>query len=264
MLDVANIDLATLAEALEDHSGDTEWWFDPRSGQVEPWSSDHSLDDPDEEGPDERDLVMVFPLPSAIGYRDMEDFVARVRDPRARDLLRRAIEGRGAFRRFKDTLLEFPDLRTAWFAFHDARAERRALGWLSQEEVLDPEVAVREIALRPDPEGPGTGEVLDPEDVARAVGSDLRELYGDRLRRLVLFGSWARQDAHPESDIDLLVVLDRVDSVWEELRRMDAVLWRHSYANDAVVTATPVAEADVEAGRWPLLRRASAEGHQVA
>ena len=264
MLDVAKIDLATLAEALEDHSGDTEWWFDPRSGQVEPWPSDRSLDARDDEGPEERGLVAFFPLPSEIGYRDMEDFVSRVRDSRARELLRRAIEGRGAFRRFKDTLFEFPDLRAAWFAFHDARAARRSLEWLSQEEVIDPEVAEREIALRPDPEHPGTGEVLDPQDVASAVGKDLRELYGDRLRQVVLFGSWARHDAHPESGIDVLVVLDRVDSAWEELRRMDAILWRHSIANDTVVSATPVAENDLEDGRWPLLRRVRAEGYRVA
>ena len=61
----------------------------------------------------------------------MEDFIRRVRDPRARDLLERAIAGRGAFRRFKDTLLDFPDLRPVWFAFHDARMERRAIEWLA-------------------------------------------------------------------------------------------------------------------------------------
>jgi len=264
MLDVADIDLATLAEALEDHSGDTEWWFDPRSGEVEPRPSEHSLDQDGQDHPDEDALVMVYPLASGIGYRDMEDFVSRVRDPSARELLRRAIEGRGAFRRFKDTLFGFPDLREAWFAFHDSRAERRALEWLSQEGVIDPEVAERETVLRPDPEHPSLGEILDPEDVARAVGTDLRELYGDRLRQVVLFGSWARRDAHPESDIDVLIVLDRVDSAWEELRRMDAVLWRHSVANDTLVSATPVSEDDLADGRWPLLRRVRAEGLQVA
>ena len=39
------------------------------------------------------------------------DFTERVRDPRAHDLLERAIEGRGAFRRFRGTLFEFPEPR---------------------------------------------------------------------------------------------------------------------------------------------------------
>jgi predicted nucleotidyltransferase len=105
---------------------------------------------------------------------------------------------------------------------------------------------------------------LDPDALARAVAADLRELYGTRLRGVVLFGSWARKDAHPDSDIDLLVVLDRVDSVWEELRRMEPILWRHSLANDAVVSATPVAVDDLRSGRWPLLRRVQAQGRQIA
>jgi hypothetical protein len=41
------------------------------------------------------------------------------------------------------------------------------------------------------------------------------------------------------------VVLDRVESVWDELRKMDELLWRHSFDNDTVVTALPVAENDV-------------------
>jgi hypothetical protein len=33
MLDLEQVDLRSLAEALEDHSPDTTWWFDPhRSG----------------------------------------------------------------------------------------------------------------------------------------------------------------------------------------------------------------------------------------
>ena len=35
----------------------------------------------------------------------------------------------------------------------------------------------------------------------------LTELYGERLEKLVLFGSQARGDAEPDSDIDVLVVL---------------------------------------------------------
>jgi predicted nucleotidyltransferase len=95
------------------------------------------------------------------------------------------------------------------------------------------------------------------------VARDLRRLYGERLRSVLLFGSWARGDAHPESDIDLLIVLDHVDSVWDELRRMDPVLWRHSFDNDTVVTALPVANKDVEERRRPVLVRAQAEGSLV-
>jgi predicted nucleotidyltransferase len=48
----------------------------------------------------------------------------------------------------------------------------------------------------------------------RAILAELRQglesLYGDRLDGLYLFGSYARGEADPESDIDVLLVLDHV------------------------------------------------------
>jgi predicted nucleotidyltransferase len=96
------------------------------------------------------------------------------------------------------------------------------------------------------------------------VAGDLRALYGRRLRRVLLFGSWARGDAHPESDIDLLVVLDQVESPWEELRRIDEILWRHSYRSNVVISAVPVGEDELREAARPLLVRAHAEGRRVA
>jgi predicted nucleotidyltransferase len=104
---------------------------------------------------------------------------------------------------------------------------------------------------------------FDPHEIARTVAQDLRRMYGDRLQAVLLFGSWARGDAHPESDIDLLVVLDRVESVWDELRQMEPILWRHSFGNDTVVTALPVASDALAERRSPVLTRAQAEGLPV-
>lgn len=112
MLDLQTIDLASLCEALEDHSDETSWWFDATTGNVEP-SGDWSDDEDGPGDPEARGLLWIEPIPSSEAYQDLEDFVARVRDPRPRGLLERAIAGRGAFRRFKDTLFEFPELREA-------------------------------------------------------------------------------------------------------------------------------------------------------
>jgi hypothetical protein len=138
MLDLERVDLRSLAEALEDHSPETTWWFDPQTGAVEPYLADpvSAALDEEEEDPLDRGLLRIEPIPSREAYGDMEDFIGRVRDPRARDLLERAIAGRGAFRRFKDTLLDFQELRAVWFAFHDARMERRAIEWLADQGLL--------------------------------------------------------------------------------------------------------------------------------
>ncbi len=264
MLDLTQVDLRSLCEALEDHSLDHEWWLDPESGEVEIWLADSDFaDEVGEEHPADRDCLRIEPIPSREGYGDMEDFIARVRDPQARGLLERAIAGRGAFRRFKDTLFEFPELREAWFRFRDARMERRALSWLADHDLIEDEVAERAAAERPDPDLPQLSGAFDAEEIARAVADDLRQLYGERLRKVLLFGSWARGDAHPESDIDLLVVLDHVASRWEERKRMDEVLWRHSLENDTVVCALPVSEHDLAAADRPVLAAAKTEGVSV-
>lgn len=69
------------------------------------------------------------------GYRDMEDFIETVEDPALAKLLTVAIDGRGAFRRFKDVLYDYPEEWERWFAFQSARVRQRVLGWLDSEGV---------------------------------------------------------------------------------------------------------------------------------
>jgi type I restriction enzyme S subunit len=47
--------------------------------------------------------------------------------------------------------------------------------------------------------------------------SRLSELYGERLKGVYVFGSYARDEADEESDLDILVVLDRVESYPHEI-----------------------------------------------
>ena len=253
------VDLADLALALEDHSDEHVWLLDAATGTVEA-----RFRSPVAGTSAGADAVVVEPLPAAIAYADMEDFAAHVRDVRARDLLERAIVGRGAFRRFKDTLIEMPDLRRAWFAFHDARSERRALEWLVEHDLVEPGAAAEAIAARGDPDPDDLPGLIDAQGLAHRVAHDLRRVYRKRLRTVLLVGAWARGDAHPEAPVELVVVLDRFADRWAEKRRMDRILWRHSIRNDAVVTAAPVAQADFERAEAPHLMAALEEGVRVA
>lgn len=265
MLDLDRIDLAELCHALEDHSGLMSWYLDPKSGELHLFGD--GMWDGEDVGPDFEPpprLRHVDPVESRDSYGDLEDFIARVRDPKAREVLERAIAGRGAFRRFKDALVEFPELRAAWFKFHDTRVERRAIEWLRDEGLITAEAAELAVAARPDPDLPAIAGPFDPYAIAEAATEDIKKLYGERLRNVLLFGSWARGDAHPESDIDLLVVLDRVEDVWREHERIDDILYRHSLDNNTVVSATIVSEADLQDPPTPALMRARIEGRAIA
>jgi uncharacterized protein len=57
------------------------------------------------------------------------------------------------------------------------------------------------------------------EDVIRKLDGGLRELYGERHRGLVLYGSHARGEADEGSDVDLLLLLEGQVQVGKEIRR---------------------------------------------
>jgi hypothetical protein len=59
----------------------------------------------------------------------MEDFIRTVDDAAIRARLSRAIEGRGAFRRFKDVCAEH-ELLEKWHAYEHERQLEEARGWL--------------------------------------------------------------------------------------------------------------------------------------
>lgn len=70
-------------------------------------------------------------------YRDMEVFAAWVEDedPRSADLLRRALHGRGAFRRFRDELHQQGEWVERWRCFVEDRKLGRARRALTREGV---------------------------------------------------------------------------------------------------------------------------------
>jgi hypothetical protein len=253
MLDPESVDLDELCAALDDRTAGTSWWIDPATGAVRP-----QLDDVPGSGAE--DLVgwrRIRRTESYESYRDMAEFVAAVHHRRAADLLDRAITGRGAFRRFKDTLFEFPELRDQWFRFRNARARRRAVHWLASEGLVDPADAERLAGRHPDPE-------QAEEDVPAAVAVDLAMLYGDRLQQVLLFGSWARAAGPGEPDLQLVVVLSDLRSAWEELHRMDEVLWRNAIRFGLAVTALPVDPRRLADPDTPVLARVAAEAVRVA
>lgn len=95
---------------------------------------------------------------------------------------------------------------------------------------------------------------------------ELEALYGLRLKRVLLYGSRARGDHQPDSDYDILVVLDGPIDLWAEQKKLSAlsskILWNTIAAGNPMdVSLKPVTEEQVgkRTGFMHNVRRESVE-----
>lgn len=99
---------------------------------------------------------------------------------------------------------------------------------------------------------------------AQAILSELRdrlkEIYGSRLVRLVLFGSQARGDAAASSDLDVLVVLQGPVDAGLEINRTGGVVAELSLAHDVVIACVFMDEERFLHRQGPFLRNVRREG----
>jgi hypothetical protein len=156
VLDLSSLDLEDIGNALADQTDyEHQWLINPQTGEIAFWTADTGIDGQTPVDLDDLDLVCINPLPSWVWYEDMADFAEAITDERAGRRLARAIEGKGAFRRFRDELHEeYRHLLPAWYAFRDVRAKRRAVQWLADNSMIDDDAARRFLADHPDPDLP--------------------------------------------------------------------------------------------------------------
>ena len=100
--------------------------------------------------------LRVEPVSSREQYRWMERFIATVEEGELRDKLIAAIDGKGAFRRFKDVLMSFQIDRERWFTFRSERLRACMASWLATHVI--------EAVARPDWHVP-TADELPQSDV---------------------------------------------------------------------------------------------------
>ncbi|HEY6881575.1 MAG TPA: UPF0158 family protein [Polyangiales bacterium] len=79
--------------------------------------------------------LRVDPVSSREQYRWMERFIATVEEGPLRQKLLQSIDGKGAFRRFKDVLVAFPVDRERWFTFRSERLKTCMEAWLDAQGV---------------------------------------------------------------------------------------------------------------------------------
>ncbi|GAB4510906.1 MAG: hypothetical protein Tsb0020_28530 [Haliangiales bacterium] len=118
-------------------------------------------------------FVRIEPASSREQYRWMERFVASVEDEALRERLVISIDGKGAFRRFKDVLLAYPAERERWFSYRSDLLHWHVHNWLDANGIE----ATTE---------PPWGDVTPPPELPRATTAPIihgTEAPGESLRR---------------------------------------------------------------------------------
>jgi predicted nucleotidyltransferase len=96
--------------------------------------------------------------------------------------------------------------------------------------------------------------------ILRNLRHRLDELYGRRLREVVLYGSHSRDQAVEGSDIDVLVVLEGPVNASDEVSRTIQDVSDLSLQHDVVLSCLFISADEFETGQSPLLLNIRREG----
>jgi predicted nucleotidyltransferase len=88
----------------------------------------------------------------------------------------------------------------------------------------------------------------------------LDRLYGERLAGLVLYGSQARGDAHPDSDVDVLVLLHGAVRPVAEIQRMSGRATAIGIRHDVALSLMPAQAERFAARDRTFYRHVAREG----
>ena len=99
--------------------------------------------------------------------------------------------------------------------------------------------------------------------ILKKLNRALKRLLGERLEAVYLYGSHARGDARPDSDIDVLVVVKGDFNYFDMVQKVSRHTAKLSLEYETVISCVYVTQEDYEHRRTPLLLNVRREGVAV-
>ena len=104
----------------------------------------------------------------------------------------------------------------------------------------------------------------DIKTILRELKEGLQKIYGDQLKAVILFGSYARGDAHPpDSDIDVMIVLKGEFDYWAMNDLCSRFVADLSLENDVAISRKIASETKYARSQFPLYINVRREGVAV-
>ncbi len=91
----------------------------------------------------------------------------------------------------------------------------------------------------------------------------LKKIYGDALKDIILYGSYARGDFTEGSDIDLIILLEDIKELAAERKKYFDAIWELNLKYDTVISIIPLREDEYRTSRLPLILNAKREGFSI-
>lgn len=129
------VSLENIIEGLEMVDDITDCYYNPEKDEI--FLS--NIGEYEELNEDEIDKLfeksIILPTQYEINeYQMMAEFIETIKEEKIKDILSRLIQGKGAFRRFKDYCVEMNIIQD-WYKYRDERYREIATEWCKQNEL---------------------------------------------------------------------------------------------------------------------------------
>jgi uncharacterized protein len=102
------------------------------------------------------------------------------------------------------------------------------------------------------------------ENISKQFKRLLKDYYGERLVKIILFGSYARGNPNADSDIDFLVVLKEPKiNKFAEIEAITEQVFAWLLTSNLDISYTPISNFDFENAQTPFLYFVRAEGIMI-
>jgi predicted nucleotidyltransferase len=103
----------------------------------------------------------------------------------------------------------------------------------------------------------------DLKKILPELKAALERRYGERLVKLILFGSHARGEATEDSDIDVLAVLKDMESSYREIVATGDIVTELGLEYDTLIALIPIEAERFDAETTPFIANVKSEGVPV-
>jgi uncharacterized protein len=101
---------------------------------------------------------------------------------------------------------------------------------------------------------------IELENLLQKLKQQLEQHYQDKLEQIILFGSQARLEANPDSDIDVAVILKGAISPVQEIKQNNSWLSDLCLETNALINCLYISTEQYQTKETPLIRNIKAEG----